>query len=89
MEFQVVRKGEHEFELIFDDTSTTFVDPLVTYILEVDKTAFATYVLDHPMKGPLRLIVKTEGEDPIEIITKAIDKLRRDIGEIKWKIEAK
>jgi len=82
MDFEILRKNEQELELIFDNTTTTFIDPIVSYILEVDKSAFATYVLDHPIKGPLRLIVRTEKGDPAEVISKAIDKLGEDIEEI-------
>ncbi len=87
MDFEIRRKSEKELELIFDEASTTFVDPLATYILEVDKRAFATYVLDHPIKGPLRLVVRAERGDPVDLVFKAIERLQKEIEEIREHIE--
>jgi len=84
---KINRKGEDEVEIVLEDVSTTFVDPLVEYILQEDTTAVASYVVEHYLKGPLRMMVKSSKGDPEELIGKAVDKLNADIDRVKLDLE--
>jgi DNA-directed RNA polymerase subunit L len=84
---KIDKKGEDEVEIVFEDVSTTFVDPLVDYILQEDTTAAASYVVDHYLKGPLRMTVKGSKGDPEELIGKAVDQLTSDIDRVRLDLE--
>jgi len=84
---KINRKGEDEVEIVFEDVSTTFVDPLVEYILQEDTMAAASYVVEHYLKGPLRMTVKSSKGDPEELIGKAVDKLNAEIDRVKLDLE--
>ncbi len=67
--------------------STTFVDPLVDRILQEDTTAAASYVVEHYIKGPLRMMVRSSKGDPEELVRKAVDQLTLDIDRVKLDLE--
>jgi DNA-directed RNA polymerase subunit L len=84
---RIDKRGGGELDVIFEDLSTTFVDPLVDYILKEDSEASASYVVEHHLKGPLRLTVRSTKVDPEELIARAIDRLVGDIDKVKLDLE--
>jgi len=84
---RVNRKEEGEIEVIFEGVSTTFVDPLVDSVLQEDSSASASYVVEHHLKGPLRMRVKSAKQPPEELIARAIDRLISDLDKVKSDLE--
>jgi len=80
-------KGENEIEVLFEDISTTFVDPLVEYILKEKGTEVAAYAVEHHLKGPLRMRVRSSEGEPEDLVARAVDKLVADIDKVRSDLE--
>jgi len=81
------KKGDEEVRVVFENLSTTFVDPLVDYILKEDSNASASYVVEHHLKGPLTMTVRSSKSDPRELIARAIDTLVANVDKVKLDLE--
>ena len=81
------KKRNEEVKVVFENLSTTFVDPLVDYILKEDSSASASYMVEHHLKGPLTMTVRSSKSDPRELIAGAIDTLVADVDRVKLDLE--
>ena len=81
------KKVDEEVRVVFENLSTTFVDPLVDYILKEDSSASASYVVEHHLKGPLTMTVRSSKSDPRELIARAIDTLVANVDKVKLDLE--
>ena len=88
-DLEIVERNENELELIFKEPSTTFLDPIVSYILESNEDAVATYVVDHVLVGPARMIIRSKTKPAKEVLILAMDKIIKDLEKVKNEIKNK
>ncbi|MEM0259584.1 MAG: hypothetical protein QW314_07010, partial [Thermoproteota archaeon] len=71
---KVIEKNKNEIELIFKEPSTTFLDPLVSYMLKYNEDVLATYSVDHVLVGPARIVIRSKTKPAKEVLFSAIEK---------------
>jgi len=74
-----VLKKNNELEILFDEPNTTFLDPLVTYILKYNDDAYASYSVEHPLTGPARIRIRSKNKQPEALLFDAMDKILSDL----------
>lgn len=82
-DIKVIEKNENEIELVFREPSTTFLDPLVSYMLKYNEDVLATYSVDHVLVGPARIIIRSKTKPAKEVLISAMEKIIDDLEKIK------
>lgn len=87
-DIEVIERSENELELIFKEPNTTFLDPLVSYILKYNEDVLATYSVDHILVGPARIIIRSKTKPAKEVLISAMEKIVKDLEKMKNEIES-
>ncbi|MGB9758605.1 MAG: RpoL/Rpb11 RNA polymerase subunit family protein [Thermoproteota archaeon] len=87
-DMEVIERSENELELVFKEPSTTFLDPLVSYILKYNEDVLATYSVDHVLVGPARLIIRSKTKPAKEVLISAMEKIMDDLEKMRNEIKS-
>ncbi|MCI4439405.1 hypothetical protein JHC27_06135 [archaeon] len=85
---EVIERSEDELELVFKEPSTTFLDPIVSYILKYNEDVLATYSVDHVLVGPARIIIRSKTKPAKEVLISAMEKIMSDLEKVRNEIKS-
>lgn len=71
MELTIINKTENEINIKVAGETHTLLNALKTALLNNKHVEIATYDIEHPTISDPVLFVRTDGEDPVEVIKKA------------------
>ncbi|MET1125122.1 MAG: DNA-directed RNA polymerase subunit L [Archaeoglobaceae archaeon] len=78
MEIKIVEIGDDYVKMIVRGEDHTFLNLLQQYLAEDEHVVIARYRIPHPLVGEPELYVRTNGENPIEVIKRANERIIRD-----------
>ncbi len=81
MELTILKKTEKEINIKVSGESHTLLNMLKTALLDNPHVEIATYDIKHPTISDPVLFIRTDGEDPIEVIKKASNDLIKECDE--------
>ncbi len=81
MELTIINKTENEINLRVAGETHTLLNMLKTALLNNKHVEMATYDIKHPTISEPVLFVRTDGADPIEVITKASKEITKECDE--------
>ncbi len=87
MEIKMLKKEKKEIEFeLGADQDTTLAEILVFKLNQNSDVEFAAYKIDHPLLNGPKIILKTKKGDPVKVIEKAIDELKKEIADFRAQI---
>ena len=78
MEVKIVELGEDYVKMIVKGEDHTYLNLLQHYLSKDESVVIARYNIPHPLVGEPELYVKTAGENPLEVIRRANEKIAED-----------
>ncbi len=81
MELTIINKTENEINLRVAGETHTLLNMLKTALLNNKHVEIATYDIKHPTISEPVLFVRTDGADPIDVITKASKEITKECDE--------
>ncbi len=81
MELTIINKTENEINLRVAGETHTMLNMLKTALLNNKHVEIATYDIKHPTISEPVLFVRTDGADPIDVITKASKEITKECDE--------
>lgn len=87
MELKVEAKSDKYWivELVGEDH--TLANLIAERLLKDSDVEFASYVLEHPVIGSPKVIVRTKKGDAYDALKKAVDKVADDVSDFKAKVK--
>ncbi|MEM1604906.1 MAG: RpoL/Rpb11 RNA polymerase subunit family protein [Fervidicoccaceae archaeon] len=80
--------SQNELEIEIEGETHTLGSMLSKELLLMEEVDVAYYVQEHPLKNVIKLYVKTkEGYSPLDILEKAVERLKNKLDEIEKEIE--
>lgn len=89
MELKVANREKNYLELEILGEEHSFPNALVEILLKEKDVEFAAVEVDHPQLLVPRLIVRTKGKDPFELLKKAAQELAKEAKAFTKEIEEK
>ena len=83
MEIEVLKKQKNHLEFILKGERHTFPNLLRSRLLQDPSVEFASYVLDHPLGGDSRFIIKTKGKTPGKALDDACKRIEKDLADFE------
>ncbi len=81
MELTIINKTKNEINLRVAGETHTLLNMLKTALLNNKHVEIATYDIKHPTISEPVLFVRTDGADPIDVITKASKEITKECDE--------
>lgn len=80
--------SQNELEIEVEGETHTLGSMLSKELLSMDEVSIAYYLQEHPLKNVIKLYLKTkEGVSAIDVLEKAVERLRHKLTEIENEIE--
>ena len=87
MEMNVIEQKKNRFQASFPGADHTVCNVIATE-LWADKTVkVAAYTIDHPLVGKPKLLVETEGKDPVDAIADSCKRVKKMNAEVLKSID--
>ncbi len=87
MEINVLKKDKKEIEFeIGGNRDTTLAEILVFKLNELPDVEFAAYKIEHPLVTDPRVYVKTKKGDPVKVIEKALEALKKEVADFRTQV---
>jgi len=83
MKIDIVEKKKDRMVISIDGEDHTFCAALKKELWNDKHVKAAGYHIDHPLIGKPRIVVETDGEDPIKCIESACKRLDKQFDELK------
>lgn len=83
MELKVIRYEKNVFEFELEGTDETVPQLLVGRLTGNSSVEFASYVKGHPLMDSVKVMIRTKGKDPKELVAKELEKIADDVKEFK------
>jgi DNA-directed RNA polymerase subunit L len=88
LKIKVLEKSLDELKIELEGEDLTFCNLLQSYLLEDENVELAGCDIAHPLISNPTLYVHTkEGGEPVEVLSKAVEKLRRNSNEFRFNLE--
>ncbi len=78
MEVKIVELGDDYVKMIVKGEDHTYLNLLQYYLSQDRNVVIARYNIPHPLVGEPELYVKTAGENPLEVIKRANERIIED-----------
>jgi len=87
MEINVLKKGKKEIEFeIGRGQDSTLAEVLVFKLNQIPDVEFAAYKIEHPLVKEPRIYVKTKKGDPVKVIEKALEGLKKEVADFRTQV---
>ena len=87
MEVKVDAKGDKHWIVTLVGEDHSVANLVTERLLKDADVVFAAYVLDHPVIGSPKIIVKTKKGSAYDALKKAVDKAADDVSDFKAKVK--
>ena len=88
LKIKVLEKSSNELKIEIEGEDLTFCNLLSSYLLEDENVELAGCNIAHPLISNPTIYVHTkEGGEPVEALSKAVEKLRRNSNEFRYSLE--
>jgi len=87
MEINVIKKEKKELEFeIGGKEDTTLAEVIVFKLNSYPDVEFAAYKIEHPLVTSPRIYLRLKKGDPVKVMEKAIDELKKEISEFREQV---
>jgi len=87
MEINVLKKDKKEIEFeIGGKQDTTLAEALVFKLNQSPDVEFAAYKIEHPLVKDPRIYVKTKKGNPVKVIEKALESLKKEVADFRTQV---
>ena len=76
MEIEILESKKDRL-IIEIDENVGFVNALKSELLNDSSVKAATYFVKHPLMGKTKMILETNGADPVKTVTSAVSRLKK------------
>lgn len=85
MDVEIVYRGDKKIKLRIKGEDYTLGNLLQKALLEDERVEGAGFIIPHPLKKEIvmHVFMKNEDDDPIQVIKEGIERLKRDMENIK------
>jgi|YelNatPaOPRAMG01_1025707.scaffolds.fasta_scaffold49565_2 DNA-directed RNA polymerase subunit L len=87
MEIKPIKNEKNYIELEFIDCEPSILNALVDNLIDEKDVEFCTVKLDHPQIGNPIFVLRTNKADALELLKKAIKKLKEDVASLEKNIK--
>ena len=82
MDINVVEQKKNKFQATLVGADHTVCNAVTSEIWADKSVSAAAYTIDHPLVGKPKLLVETNGKDPIEVIGDACKRVKKMNAEV-------
>ena len=81
MDIEIIKNEKKELEVKFSGVDTSIVRLLVEKLNDEKDVEFAATKVEHPISGNQLLVIKTKKKEPLELVTKNLEILQKEVNE--------
>jgi len=87
LEIRVLEKTGRSLELEVKGEGHTLLNMLVDFLNRRPDVEYASYVIEHPLVGTPRLLIRTKNRDPVEVLDEALDEIEKLLNTFYLEVE--
>ena len=83
MTIKIIRSEKNILEIDVDHIDPSLAQLIVEKLNETKGVEFAAWKKAHPVVGTPHIIVKTKGANPVSLVTKKLEEIKKEVGDFK------